>query len=92
MEEVEFSFFKVRVSEVSNGKDVTIEFKDGLKVAFCEGHGSVAELKLRDMVVPTRGSRITVPDGRVVKVKDIKFDSMGHCFVVSDLDETIPWA
>lgn len=73
------------------GYDVTLAVLDDMKVVVCDNGYDEVTLKVRDVIFPKIGSRRTI-GGRLVKVSDIKIDSAGHVFVVSDTGEKIPWA
>ena len=84
--------FDLSVDKVGDGcYDVTLRVRNGLKAVVCDNGYDEVTLKLREVIFPKIGSRVTV-DGRLVKVKNIVIDSNGNIFIVTDTDEKVRWA
>lgn len=80
-----------KVVPCDSGYDITLGTMDDMKFVVCENGYDEVVLKVRDVVLPKIGSRLTI-GGRLVKVNDIEIDSAGHIFVMSDTCEKFPWA
>lgn len=90
-----FTLGKVEVVEDGEGYVVELTFEDGWHVVYCDSHDNGVTLKVRDVILPRIGQRVTVgngPESRVVKVARREYDSNGHIFVVDDIGDKYRWA
>lgn len=90
-----FPLGNLEVSEDGDGYGVELTLEEGWHVVFCDSHDDGVTLKIRDVILPRIGQRVTVGNGpqkRVVKVKRREYDSNGHVFVVDDVGDKYRWA
>ena len=86
---------KVKLNEDGDGYEVEFTLEDGWHVVFCDSHDDGVTMKIRNVILPRIGQRVTVgngPERRVVKVNRREYDSNGHIFVVDDIGDKYRWA